>query len=102
MDASGTAPGTRRLTVRARAFVATAGAIGTPGLLLRSGTPDPYGVVGKRTFLHPVVVSAHPESPGGVVRLRDDGSPVLDYPFTPYRMGITCFAPAANCSAVIA
>jgi len=58
MDASGTAPGTRRLTVRARAFVAAAGAIGTPGLLLRSGTPDPYGVVGKRTFLHPVVVSA--------------------------------------------
>jgi choline dehydrogenase-like flavoprotein len=162
MDASGTAPGTRRLTVRARAFVAAAGAIGTPGLLLRSGTPDPHGVVGKRTFLHPVVVSAalmshridghagapqtiysdhyldtlpldgpigfkleappvhpvlaaitlpthgpsharfmqsfphlhvllalmrdgfHPQSPGGVVRLRDDGSPVLDYPFTPY------------------
>ena len=26
----------------------------------------------------------HPESPGGVVRLRDDGSPVLDYPFTAY------------------
>jgi len=26
----------------------------------------------------------HPESPGGVVRLRDDGTPVLDYPFTPY------------------
>ena len=26
----------------------------------------------------------HPESPGGVVRLRDDGTPVLDYPLTPY------------------
>jgi choline dehydrogenase-like flavoprotein len=27
-------------------------------LLLRSGVPDPHGVLGKRTFLHPTVVSA--------------------------------------------
>jgi choline dehydrogenase-like flavoprotein len=26
----------------------------------------------------------HPDSPGGRVRLRSDGSPVLDYPITPY------------------
>jgi choline dehydrogenase-like flavoprotein len=26
----------------------------------------------------------HPESPGGTVSLRDDGSPVLDYPVTDY------------------
>jgi choline dehydrogenase-like flavoprotein len=26
----------------------------------------------------------HPDSPGGTVSLRDDGSPVLDYPLTPY------------------
>jgi choline dehydrogenase-like flavoprotein len=26
----------------------------------------------------------HPESPGGTVVLRDDGTPVLDYPLTPY------------------
>ncbi len=26
----------------------------------------------------------HPDSPGGTVRLRDDGTPVLDYPLTPY------------------
>ncbi len=162
MDSRGTAPTARRITVRARAFVAAAGAIGTPALLLRSRVPDPDGVVGKRTFLHPVVVSAavmpeivagyagapqsvysdhfldtlpldgpmgyklevpplHPvlagitlpnhgmvhagwmrefprmqvllallrdgfraESPGGTVMLRDDGTPVLDYPFTPY------------------
>ncbi len=45
-------------TVRARAFMRAAGAIGTPALLLRSKLPDPHGVVGKRTFLHPVVVSA--------------------------------------------
>jgi choline dehydrogenase-like flavoprotein len=28
----------------------------------------------------------HPESPGGRVTLRDDGSPRLDYPLTPYVM----------------
>jgi choline dehydrogenase-like flavoprotein len=162
MDASGTAPGPHRVTIRARTFVAAAGAIGTPALLLRSGVPDPHGVVGRRTFLHPTVVSAavmphrvdgfagapqtvfsdhfldtlppegpigfkleappvhpvlaaitlpghgpahaalmrefsnlhvqiallrdgfHPESFGGTVRLRDDGTPVLDYPLTPY------------------
>ena len=138
-----------------------AGAIGTPALLLRSGVPDPHGILGKRTFLHPTVVSAalmpervdgfagapqtiysdhfletqpidgpigykleapplhpvltaitlpddgvahaqwmqrlprmqvliallrdgfHPDSQGGTVRLRDDGTPVLDYPLTP-------------------
>src|SRR6185436_18856099 len=32
--------------------------IGTPALLLRSGAPDPAAIVGKRTFLHPTVVSA--------------------------------------------
>jgi len=162
MDSRGTTPTTRRIAVRARAFVAAAGAIGTPALLLRSGVPDPDGLVGKRTFLHPVVVSAalmqetvagyagtpqsiysdhfldtlpldgpmgyklevpplhpvlagitlpnhgrahagwmrefprlqvllallrdgfHAESRGGTVMLRDDGTPVLDYPFTPY------------------
>jgi len=58
MDADGVRPGPRRVTLRARAFVAAAGAIGTPALLLRSRVPDPHGLVGKRTFLHPVVVSA--------------------------------------------
>jgi hypothetical protein len=28
----------------------------------------------------------HPESPGGRVRVRDDGSPELDYPLTPFVM----------------
>jgi choline dehydrogenase-like flavoprotein len=148
--------------VRARAYVSAAGAIGTPALLLRSRVPDPHGVVGKRTFLHPTVVSAalmperidgfsgapqtiysdhfldtlavdgpigfkleappihpvlaaitlpghgaahsrwmrelphmhvliallrdgfHPDSPGGIVSLRDDGTPVLDYPLPDY------------------
>ncbi len=53
MDASGTAPTARRIVVRARTFVSAAGAIGSPALLLRSGVPDPYAIVGMRTFLHP-------------------------------------------------
>ena len=58
LDARGTDPTARRIAVRARTFVAAGGAIGTPALLLRSRVPDPHGVVGKRTFLHPTVVSA--------------------------------------------
>ncbi|CAG1009376.1 cholesterol oxidase [Burkholderiales bacterium] len=162
LDASGTTPTARRVVVRARSYVAAAGAIGSPALLLRSGVPDPYGLVGRRTFLHPTIVSAalmpdrvdghtgapqtiysdhwldafpvdgragfkleappvhpvlaaitlpghgdahahwmgrmpnlqvlialvrdgfHPDSPGGTVMLRDDGTPVLDYPLTDY------------------
>jgi len=162
MDAAGTAATSRKVTVRARTFVAAAGAIGTPALLLRSGAPDPHALVGKRTFLHPSVVSAalmpdvidgfagapqsiysdhflethpidgpagfkveapplhplltattlpddgvvhaqwmrdfrrmqvliallrdgfHAQSAGGTVRLRDDGTPLLDYPLTPF------------------
>ncbi|HVO87154.1 MAG TPA: GMC family oxidoreductase [Casimicrobiaceae bacterium] len=161
MDARGVSPTSRRITVTARAFVAAAGAIGSPALLLRSALPDPYEIVGKRTFLHPTVVSAaimperidgfagapqsvysdhfmndppvagmtykieappihpvlaaitlpnhgahhaqwmrqlphlhvliallrdgfHADSPGGRVHLNDDGTPLLDYPLTPY------------------
>ncbi len=58
MDSEGVDMTARRITVRARAYVAAAGAIGTPALLLRSRVPDPHAVVGKRTFLHPTVVSA--------------------------------------------
>ena len=57
MDARGVYPTSRRITIRARAYVAAGGAIGSPALLLRSRTPDPHGLVGKRTFLHPTVVS---------------------------------------------
>ena len=34
------------------------GAINSPAVLLRSGAPDPHGVLGTRTFLHPVVMSS--------------------------------------------
>ncbi|GMV59202.1 MAG: putative GMC-type oxidoreductase [Betaproteobacteria bacterium] len=46
------------VVVRARHFVAAGGAINTPGLLLRSAAPDPYGLLGRRTFLHPTVISS--------------------------------------------
>jgi choline dehydrogenase-like flavoprotein len=58
LDARGTDPSPRRIVVRARTFIAAGGAIGTPALLLRSAAPDPAALVGKRTFLHPTVVSA--------------------------------------------
>ena len=47
----------RKVTVRARHTILAAGAINTPGILLRSNVPDPYGRIGKRTFLHPVTIS---------------------------------------------
>lgn len=58
LDPGGTDPTPRRITVRASTFIVSAGAIGSPALLIRSKAPDPHGVVGKRTFLHPTVVSA--------------------------------------------
>lgn len=158
----GADPAPHRLRLRARHFVLAAGAIGSPAVLLRSHAPDPHGLAGRRTFLHPTVVSAaimpgkvegfagapqsvycdrfldgmplegpagfklesapthpilagitlpgfgaeharwmagfanlqvliallrdgfHADSPGGRVRLRRDGSPVLDYEMTDY------------------
>lgn len=151
-----------RVKITARHFVLSAGAIGSPAVLMRSALADPHLTVGRRTFLHPTVVSAavmpaavngyagapqtiysdhfldslalegpvgykleappvhpilagitlpgfgndhgrwmkefpnlqvliallrdgfHERSPGGRVRLRHDGSPVLDYPLGEY------------------
>ena len=150
-----------KVTVKARHFILAAGSIGSPAILLRSKAPNPHGLIGKRTFIHPVNVSAaitdhaifansgapqsiysdqfltnhpqvdpvgfkiesapihpillsqvirghgakhfelmqqypyisniigllrdgfHDQSPGGEVKLRSDGSPVLDYKITP-------------------
>jgi len=150
--------------VTARHYVLAAGGINSPAVLLRSEAPDPHGRLGRRTFLHPVVLSSavmparvegwqgapqsvysdhflqthpvdgpigfkleappihpvifaasavgygqeqaellrqfpqthvliallrdgfHADSPGGVVKLRGDGSPVLDYPLTDFVM----------------
>src|SRR5262249_44410021 len=46
-------PSGRKITVEARRFVLSAGAIGSPAILIRSGLGG--GMVGRRTFLHPVV-----------------------------------------------
>ena len=152
------------MRVAARHYVVAGGAINSPALLLRSDAPDPHGRLGRRTFLHPVVISAallpqrvegwsgapqsvysdhflhvdaidgpigykleapplhpvifattlagygraqaellrqfphaqallallrdgfHEQSPGGTVRLRGDGSPLLDYPLERFVM----------------
>ena len=58
LDPSGTDPIARKIIVHAPTFIVSAGAIGSPALLIRSKAPDPHGTVGKRTFLHPTVVSA--------------------------------------------
>ena len=67
LDASGIMASGRKLTLRARHFVVAGGAINSPALLLRSNAPDPHGLLGKRTFLHPTVISA------GVFAQRVDG-----------------------------
>jgi choline dehydrogenase-like flavoprotein len=58
LSSDGITPSAHTVTVRARHYVLAAGAIGSPAILLRSTLPDPYRRVGKRTFLHPVVLSA--------------------------------------------
>jgi choline dehydrogenase-like flavoprotein len=67
LDATGVMATGRSMTVRARHFVVAGGAINTPALLLRSGAPDPHQLLGKRTFLHPTVISA------GIFSQRVDG-----------------------------
>ena len=58
MDVAGIHPQARRVRLRARHFVLAGGAIGSPALLLRSGVPDPSAQLGRRTFLHPTLVSS--------------------------------------------
>jgi choline dehydrogenase-like flavoprotein len=162
LASDGLAPTGKTLTIRARHYVLSGGAINSPALLLQSNAPDPNALLGKRTFLHPTVISAalhdhrvagfagapqtiysdhfletqpidgpigfkleapplHPllfsstmngfgeqhtammkqfanahallallrdgfneQSQGGTVQLRDDGSPVLDYPLNDF------------------
>ncbi|MBW3165756.1 GMC family oxidoreductase [Ferrimonas balearica] len=45
------------VTVRARHYLLCGGALHSPALMLRSALPDPQGLVGKRTFLHPSLLS---------------------------------------------
>lgn len=45
------------LMFKAKHYILSAGAIHTPALMMRSKTPDPYQLLGKRTFLHPTLLS---------------------------------------------
>lgn len=54
----GSVRGSHSVRITARHYVVAAGAINSPALLLRSSAPDPHGLLGRRTFLHPVVISA--------------------------------------------
>src|SRR5260370_16964486 len=48
-------PTGKKVVVRSKVAAISGGALNSPALLLRSGL-DGHGRVGKRTFLHPVVV----------------------------------------------
>ena len=59
LDARGTDPGPHRVVVRARMFVAAGGAIRHAGACCcEAARRTREGIIGKRTFLHPTVVSA--------------------------------------------
>ena len=57
MQGTGYELGNVRVRVTAKHFIVAGGAINSPALLMRSKTPDPYGRLGRRTFLHPSLVS---------------------------------------------
>jgi choline dehydrogenase len=56
LDALGARETGATVRVVAPRFILSAGAIGTPAILLRSGAPDPHERAGLRSFLHPVTV----------------------------------------------
>ena len=53
----GRTPTGTTVSVKARHYIVAGGAINSPALLLRSQVPDPHGLLGKRTFIHPVNLS---------------------------------------------
>jgi choline dehydrogenase-like flavoprotein len=55
---NGAEPSPHAIRIRARHFVLAAGGIGSPAILIRSDAPDPSALAGRRTFLHPTVISA--------------------------------------------
>lgn len=58
LDAHGLSETGPTIRVRAKKFIVSGGAIGSPALLLRSGATDPHRRLGQRTFLHPTIVSS--------------------------------------------
>ena len=57
LRSDGRTPSGVTVSIKARHYVAAGGAINTPALLLRSQLPDPHQRLGKRTLIHPVVLS---------------------------------------------
>jgi choline dehydrogenase len=57
LRSDGRTPSGVSVTIKAKHYVAAGGAINTPALLLRSQLPDPHLQLGKRTLIHPVVLS---------------------------------------------
>jgi choline dehydrogenase-like flavoprotein len=47
-----------KVKIIAKQYILAAGAIGSPAILLRSKAPNSRNLIGKRTFIHPVCVSA--------------------------------------------
>lgn len=47
-----------KIMIESPLVILSAGAVGSPAVLLRSRVPDPDNLIGKRTFLHPTVISA--------------------------------------------
>lgn len=52
-------PQNKTIKINAKRFFLCAGSIGTPAIMLRSELKDPYKLIGKRTFLHPTLMSAY-------------------------------------------
>lgn len=50
-------PSGKVFNVKAKRYILAAGGINSPALLLHSNVPNPSGLLGKRTFLHPAPVS---------------------------------------------
>jgi choline dehydrogenase-like flavoprotein len=46
-----------KVTIKAKHYILSAGAIGSPAILMRSQVPNPSGRLGKYTYLHPVIIS---------------------------------------------
>ena len=57
LDAQGVGPTGRRVRVQAPLAIVAGGGINSPALLLRAGVPDPHGLLGRRTFLHPTTAA---------------------------------------------
>ncbi len=58
LDTSAVNDTNHKITITAKHFVIAAGAMRSPALLMKSQIPDPSSMLGKRTFLHPVIAVA--------------------------------------------